>query len=162
MTSSNGNTFRVTGHLCGEFNGPRWIPGTKASDAELCVFFDLRLNKRLSKQWWGWWFGTPLCPLWRHHNGIVFIGCLCVDLVNLCQYKKSRLSWHLGSLDILGCLHTRGLCDIFMSLPLQRYNYPCYCIWKPGLRLRMMVTGLLTRLLYCEWTIIGCALYQRM
>ena len=35
MTSSNGNNFRVTGHLCGEFTGPRWIPHTKASDAEL-------------------------------------------------------------------------------------------------------------------------------
>ena len=35
MTSSNGNIFRVTGHLCGEFTGPRWIPPTKASDAEL-------------------------------------------------------------------------------------------------------------------------------
>ena len=23
MTSSNGNIFRVTGHLCGEFTGPR-------------------------------------------------------------------------------------------------------------------------------------------
>ena len=32
MTSSNGNIFRVTGHLCGEFTGPRWIPHTKASD----------------------------------------------------------------------------------------------------------------------------------
>ena len=38
MTSSNGNIFRVTGHLCGEFTGPRWIPHTKASDAELCCF----------------------------------------------------------------------------------------------------------------------------
>ena len=35
MTSSNGNIFRVTGHLCGEFTSPRWIPRTKASDAEL-------------------------------------------------------------------------------------------------------------------------------
>ena len=35
MTSSNGNIFRVTGHLCGEFTGPRWIPHTKARDAEL-------------------------------------------------------------------------------------------------------------------------------
>ena len=35
MTSSNGNIFRVTGPLCGEFTGPRWIPHTKASDAEL-------------------------------------------------------------------------------------------------------------------------------
>ena len=35
MTSSNGNIFRVTGPLCGEFTGQRWIPRTKASDAEL-------------------------------------------------------------------------------------------------------------------------------
>ena len=35
MTSSNGNIFRVTVHLCGEFTGPRWILHTKASDAEL-------------------------------------------------------------------------------------------------------------------------------
>ena len=35
MTSSNGNIFRVTGHLCGEFIGPRWIYHTKASDADL-------------------------------------------------------------------------------------------------------------------------------
>ena len=38
MTSSNGNIFRVTGHLCGKFTGPRWISRTKASDAELWCF----------------------------------------------------------------------------------------------------------------------------
>ena len=38
MTSSNGNIFHVTGHLCGEFTGLRWIPRTKASDAELWCF----------------------------------------------------------------------------------------------------------------------------
>ena len=26
MLPWNGNLFRVTGHLCGEFSGPRWIP----------------------------------------------------------------------------------------------------------------------------------------
>ena len=36
--SSNGNIFRVTGPLCGEFTGHRWIPLTKASDAELWCF----------------------------------------------------------------------------------------------------------------------------
>ena len=30
--------FRVTGHLCGEFTGPRWIPLTKASDTKLWCF----------------------------------------------------------------------------------------------------------------------------
>ena len=32
------------------------------------VFFDLRLNKRLSKQSWGWSLETPLRSLWRHCN----------------------------------------------------------------------------------------------
>ena len=32
------------------------------------VFFDLRLNKRLSKQRWGWWFETPSWSLCRHGN----------------------------------------------------------------------------------------------
>ena len=38
ITPSNGNIFRVTGPLCGEFTGHRWIPCTKASDAELWCF----------------------------------------------------------------------------------------------------------------------------
>ena len=61
ITSSNGNIFRVTGHLCGEFTGP---PVTRSFD----VFFDLCLNKRLSKQSWDWWFETLSGPLWRHRN----------------------------------------------------------------------------------------------
>ena len=69
MMSSNGNIFHVTGLLCREFTGPRWIPHTKASNAELWCFLDLRLNKWLSKQAWGWWFETPSCPLWRHCKG---------------------------------------------------------------------------------------------
>ena len=51
MTSSNGKNFRVTGHLCGEFTGPH-------------------LNKRLSKQSWGWWFETLSRPLWCRCNGL--------------------------------------------------------------------------------------------
>ena len=38
VTSSNGNIFRVTGPLSGEFTGHRWTPLTKASDAELWCF----------------------------------------------------------------------------------------------------------------------------
>ena len=48
--SSNGNIYRVTGPLCVEFTGHRWISLPKASDAELWRFFDLRLNKWFSKQ----------------------------------------------------------------------------------------------------------------
>ena len=38
MTSSNKNIFRVTRPLCGEFTGHRWIPRTKASEAELWCY----------------------------------------------------------------------------------------------------------------------------
>ena len=66
MTSSNGNIFRVTGHLCGEFTG--WFPTQRPVTRSFDVFFDLRLNKCLSKQSWRWWFETLSCPLWRHCN----------------------------------------------------------------------------------------------
>ena len=68
---SNENIFRVTGHLCGECTGHRWIPRRKASDAELWLFFYLRLNKRLSKQSRSWWFQTQSRPLWRHSDDVI-------------------------------------------------------------------------------------------
>ena len=68
MTSSNGNTFRVTGPLCGEFYGPGEFPAQRPVTWSFDVFFDLRLNKRLSKQPWGWWFETPPWSLWRQVN----------------------------------------------------------------------------------------------
>ena len=68
MTSSNGNSSRVTGHSCGEFTGPRGEftaqrPVTRGFD----VFFDLRPDKQF-KQSWGWWFETPSHSLWCHRN----------------------------------------------------------------------------------------------
>ena len=64
MTSSNG-TFSALPDICagnspvtGEF--PTQRPVTRSFD----IFFDLRLNKRLSKQRWGWWFETSS----RHYD----------------------------------------------------------------------------------------------
>ena len=48
----------VTGEL------PAQRPVTRSFD----VFFDLRLNKRISKQSRRWWFETPSCSLWCHCN----------------------------------------------------------------------------------------------
>ena len=56
MTSSNGNIFRVTGPLWGESTGGFHSQRPVARSFD--VFFDLRLNKRLSKQLWGRWFET--------------------------------------------------------------------------------------------------------
>ena len=69
MTSSNGNIFRVTGPLCGEFTGPGDFPTQRPVTRSFDVFFDLRLNKRWNKQPWGWWFETPSRSSWRQCNG---------------------------------------------------------------------------------------------
>ena len=61
MTSSNGNIFRVTGHLCGEFTGHRWIPFTKASDAALWYFlWSAWIN--------GWVHNSEVGDLRCHHS----------------------------------------------------------------------------------------------
>ena len=70
MTSSNGNIFRVTGPLCGEFTGPGEFPTQRPVTRSFDVYFDLRLNKRLSKQSRGWWFETLSRSLWRHRNAL--------------------------------------------------------------------------------------------
>ena len=48
MTSSDGKLFRITGYLCGKFTGE--FPAQKPVTWSFYVFFDMRLNKRLSKQ----------------------------------------------------------------------------------------------------------------
>ena len=53
------------------------------------VFFDLRLNKRLSKQSRRWWFETPSHPLWRHSNEKVPHNCLSLHMsIRLCVQQK--------------------------------------------------------------------------
>ena len=75
MTSWNGNIFCVTGLLRGEFTGPRWIPAQRPVTWSFDVFFDLCLNRRLSKQSCGWWFETLSRLLWRHCYGTQFSVC---------------------------------------------------------------------------------------
>ena len=120
MTSSNGNMFRVTG-LCagnspvtagnspviGEF--PSHRPVTRSFD----VFFDLRLNKRLSKQSRRRWFETPSHSLWRHCN-VVFnsdpviragVGSFSVQRVTLVQFWIGEMGQIWG----VPCIIRNGL-----------------------------------------------------
>ena len=59
--------------LCagGEFTGPGEFPAQRPVTRSFDVFFDLRLNKWLSKQPWGWLFETPPWSLWRQCNVLV-------------------------------------------------------------------------------------------
>ena len=70
--------------VTGEF--PSQSPVTRSFD----VFFDLRLNKRMSKQTWGWWFETPSRSLLRH----------CNELIENIQ-NTYRIS-HVFTIDIFG------------------------------------------------------------
>ena len=69
-------------------------PVTRSFD----IYIDLRLNERLSKQSWSWWFETQLCPLWRHSNAQwiskLRVGCSLLVLRLQCDYVTKRpLQW---------------------------------------------------------------------
>ena len=93
----------------GEFLAQR--PVTRRFD----VFFDLRLNKRLSKQSWVWWFETRLSrPLRRHRNEFLLVHHPNVHLTNygsMAEPKTNRCggwgwSWG-GGWGWLGDLNTK-------------------------------------------------------
>ena len=50
MTSSNGIIFRIIGTLCGNSPVTAEFPAQRPVTRGFDVFFDLRLNKRLSMQ----------------------------------------------------------------------------------------------------------------
>ena len=71
MTSSNGNTSALLAICAGNLPVSGEFPAQKPVTRSFDVFFDLRLNKRLSKQSWGSWFEMLSRPLWRHRNDLV-------------------------------------------------------------------------------------------
>ena len=63
-------TFSALLAICaGNLPVPGEFPAQRPVTRSFDVFFDLRPNKRLRKQSWGWWFETLSRPLWRHRNG---------------------------------------------------------------------------------------------
>ena len=58
--------FRIIGPLWGNSQIISGFPSQRPVVRSFDVFFDLRLNKRLSKQSRPRWFKTSSCSLWRH------------------------------------------------------------------------------------------------
>ena len=57
-------TFSALLAICaGNSPVPGEFPTQRTVTRSFDVYFDLRPNKRLSKQSWGWWFETPSLPL---------------------------------------------------------------------------------------------------
>ena len=114
MMSSSGNIFLVTGPLWGESIGHRWIPLTKASDAELWCFFELRLKK-------GWANNRDdddLGPNRVHYNVPVMI--------------IERPFWlHKHQPKTFGMQHICNLVFFFLNLPFTSTTQPfctrCRC-----------------------------------
>ena len=85
-------TFSVLLALCagnspvtGEF------PSQKLVTRSFDVFFHLCLNKRLSKQSWGWWFEMPSRSLWCHYNDKIAILYPAYDLHFLSPCKSMAM-----------------------------------------------------------------------
>ena len=77
--------------ITGEFPAQR--PVTRGFD----VFFDLRLNK----QWWGWWFESPLHPLWCHCNRYI---CENYDfLLYALPFSLHTRTWHMAHVHTHAC-----------------------------------------------------------
>ena len=123
MTSSNGK-FRFTGPLCGEFTGHRRIPLKRPVTWSFDVFFDLRLNKRLSKQPWGWWFETPSRSLWRHYD-------LYRDVFSICNFKSifvQIVAWCRHTNTLLKQCWSKSMSqnDVTMARWVKYFCYHCY------------------------------------
>ena len=95
----------------GEF--PTQRPVTRSFD----VFFDLRLNKRLSEQSWGWWFETLSCSSWRHCNA----WCQLIR-----HWRRRILSlWQLMATKLFRTLWKKYNTTICKYLHRHRYAQPC-------------------------------------
>ena len=125
MTLSSWNIFRVTGPLCGEFNGHRWIPLTKPVTRSCGVFFELWLNI----QSWGWRFETPSRALWRHCNDnrsnnkmrIPFFG----DIVSGTSLLCLTLMWNYARLCVVPIrCKSNSICSI-----ISKESYICFAIY---------------------------------
>ena len=65
------------------------FPAQRSATWSFDVFFELLLNKRPSKQSWGWWFETPSLSLWRHSNDVFDID----KLIKLPRPYTPHIMW---------------------------------------------------------------------
>ena len=98
-------------------------PVTRSFD----VFFDLCLKKRLSKQWWGWWFEPPSHPLWRHCNDyrIFMEETACDNVQHLYQSIVPMMPWHENAFRI-----TDHLMVLYNHNKFDKMKTPCRIIWE--------------------------------
>ena len=111
--------------------------------ALMVFFFYLPLNKRLSKQSWGWWFEMQWRPLWRHcnvTNTLMRHGrCLCdnarFDIAMISSYLSTH-NLHVLAMNSLryqfeicmGCQIDIDSASLDISEPLMNWSWAC-AVW---------------------------------
>ena len=91
-------TFSALLAICaGNSPVPGEFPTQRPVTRSFGVFFDLRLDKRLRKQSWGWWFETPRGLLWRHRNASCrnSISYISIGNINDILVKTGEFMWYL-------------------------------------------------------------------
>ena len=108
------------------------------------LYPNLRLDKRLSKQSWGWWSEMPSRSLWRHRNAICTLVCyamfysgyitvldgfLCISyhMLSGCIMGSEVTAW-MNSRNTPRWHHTRGFILLPISFGLWR-NYGNGTYW---------------------------------
>ena len=106
-------TFSVSLALCTE-NSPVTgeFPWTRPATRGFDVFSDPSLNKRLSKQSWGWWFETPSRSLSRHCHGMGF--ALVQKKLLVYMWPATKHIWKLCHLNTTAFSHI-GTCYYFAA-----------------------------------------------
>ena len=126
ITSSNGNIFRVIGHLCGEFTGHRWIPPHKGQWHGALMF-------SLICAWMNGWVNTLGADDLRRQHAHYDVTVMC------CVVRSRKFTILLNC--IIACWTYAVLYDlvnrlistvmVFNWMLLKVYMYWCV-LWKPN------------------------------
>ena len=130
MTSSNGNIFRVTGPLCGEFTGHRWIPHHKGQWrgalmlSLICVWINAWVNN------------GEACDLRRHRahydvivkavrNGKVDIMTTLSSQCQMDGHQNAMISscWICIGLCYIRMVYGESVCMVWLCMYARRYLY---------------------------------------
>ena len=127
-------TFSTLLAICaGNSPGTGEFPAQRPVMRSFDVFFDLRLNKWLSKQSWGGWSETPWSSLWHHCNAFMWYRYWCISFGF--DWIVDNIQKELG---VSKCnylrLHGRSFSTIMQCW--------CYCMWlRQHLALLWTTTG---------------------
>ena len=124
-------TFSALLPICaGNSLVPREFPAQRPVKRSFDVFIDLCLNKRLSKQSWGWWFETLSRHLWRR----------CNELWDVCY----ELTWlRIGCIFWINSLYpwSDGTAIFSADMCSAKSGYQCYLIGFLPIRKAIWANG---------------------